>query len=405
MARVWYVGTYPYREITPQDWDKVGLFGPHFQWSSDNGWSVEQENFRPAHLTYLAGDPEFLLDQVGTRPDTPVPPDDVTRPYKADASILKLVDDAFEALGLAEDALGDIQDSVSAANSAANLSGVYRNESQGFRNEAEGFKNTAGTSASSASTSAATAGTKAGEASVSAAAGKTSEDNAKESENNAKTSENNAKDSEDRARASEGNAATSESNAAGSASTAVSKANEASISAATLVQRVSRGGKEIDYLPDGRPYLLDPAEVEEVPLRVDKTVGTRVFLGDLMIHGDTGWRMLGEGDLSNGWSVHNASVGLQVRRIGDIVQLYMPSLGLDGINSTSGGFFNAPSGFRPAFNYASFGNVFTSAGAQHRIAQDTSYIVVVGAPKAQVTGNIWWRTSQPWPTSLPGTPI
>lgn len=126
MARVWYVGLYPYREITPQDWDNVGLFGPHFQWSADNGWSVDQEEFRPAHLTYLAGDPEFLLDQTGVRPDTPLPPDDVTRPYKADASILKLVDDAFDALNAAQAALTTIEASKTAAATSATQAKGFR---------------------------------------------------------------------------------------------------------------------------------------------------------------------------------------------------------------------------------------------------------------------------------------
>lgn len=169
MARVWYVGTYSYREITPKDWDRIGLFGPHYQWSADNGWSVDQDEFRQEHLTYLAGDPEFMLNQTGVRPDTPMPPDDVTRPYKADASILKLVDDAFEALDLAESALEDIQGSVTAASTSATQSGTFRNQAQTFRNEAETFKAAAGTSASAASTSAATANTRAGEASGSAA--------------------------------------------------------------------------------------------------------------------------------------------------------------------------------------------------------------------------------------------
>lgn len=185
MARVWYVGTYPYREITPNDWDRIGLFGPHYQWSADNGWSVDQDEFRPELLAVLSLDPEFMLNQTGVRPDTPTPPDDVTRPYKIDASILKLVDDAFEALDMAEAALEDIQTSVSAANTSATQAGTFRNEAQTFRNQAEAFKNTAGTSASTATTQAATATTKAGEASVSAAAAKTSETNAEESENNA----------------------------------------------------------------------------------------------------------------------------------------------------------------------------------------------------------------------------
>lgn len=217
MARVWYVGTYPYREITPQDWDRAGVFGPHLQFSADNGWSVDQDDLRPSHIAVLAADPEFLLDQEGPRPDTPEPPDDVTRPYKADASILALVDDAFEALDLAESALEDIQDSVTAANDAAAQAGTYRNQAQGFRNEAEGFRNTASTAASTATGAAATATTKAGEAlgaasaaSASASAAGDSRDAAALSESNAKTSEDNAKDSEDAAALSASEASSSE---------------------------------------------------------------------------------------------------------------------------------------------------------------------------------------------------
>lgn len=229
MARVWYVGTYPYREITPQDWDKVGLFGPHYQWSADNGWSVDESLFRPELLAYLANDPEFQLGKTGVRPDTPLPPDDVTRPWKVDPEILALVDDAFEALSLAEDALEDISDSLASANAAATKAGTYRNEAQGFRNEAETFKTAAGTSASSASSSAATATTKAGEASVSAAAAGASETNAGISEDNAKISEDNAKVSEGNAKVSENNAKTSETNSKASELSAKKSRDDAEV--------------------------------------------------------------------------------------------------------------------------------------------------------------------------------
>lgn len=404
MARVWYVGTYPYREITPQDWDKLGLFGPHYQWSADNGWSVDQAQFRPELLAALELDPEFQLNKEGARPDAPLPPDDVTRPWKADAAILQLVDDAFEALNLAEEALEDIQESVTAANTAATTAGTHRNAAQGFRNEAEGFKTTAGTSASTATGAAATATAKAGEASVSATAAKASETAAKASETAAKSSETKSKASETAAKASETNSKASETAAGGHAATASSRASEAAASAATLIQRINRGGREVGYLPDGRPYLLDPDEVEEVPIRVDTSVGTRVFIGDTMIHADTGWRMLGTADLINGWKVANSYLGPQLKRVGDIVYLYIPSLGLDGVDSTQQAFMTTPQGFRPAFNYATFGSVFAANGSSYRVAQDVANITIVGAPKLQVTGTFWWRTVQPWPTSLPGTP-
>ena len=178
MARVWYVGTYPYREITPKDWDDLGVFGPHFQWSSNNGWSIDQDEFRPEHLAYLAEDPEFLLGQEGVRPDTPMPPDDVTRPHKADASILKLVDDAFEALDLANAALANIDLSETAAAESALEAGGYRDEFLIYRNEAE-----------DAADRAAISETNAGE----------SEDAASLSETNARNSEIAADQSEDQA--------------------------------------------------------------------------------------------------------------------------------------------------------------------------------------------------------------
>lgn len=121
MPRVWYVGPYPYREITTADWDRVGQFGPHFQWSADNGWSIDQTQFTQGQLRYLDEDPEFLSGQEGLRPDTPAPEDSVIRPYKVDATILKLVQDAFKALALTETALTNIdQSKASAAQSATN---------------------------------------------------------------------------------------------------------------------------------------------------------------------------------------------------------------------------------------------------------------------------------------------
>lgn len=142
--------------------------------------------------------------------------------------------------------------------------------------------------------------------------------------------------------------------------------------------------------------------IAQQTVRVDTSVGTRVFAGDTMIFGDTGWRMLRATDLLNGWAVATQHLGPQVRRIGDIVQMYIPSLGLDGANRTNGTFWVAPSGFRPVYNYATLGEVFGD-NAWRRVAQDVDALVIIDSPKAQVSGNLWWRTSQSWPTSLPGT--
>lgn len=133
MARVWYVGTYPYREITPQDWDDLGVFGPHFQWSSNNGWSVDQDEFSPAHLAVLEDDHEFMLNQEGVRPDSPVPPDDVTRPHRLDPSILRLLDETNAALDDVNAALGNIETSKSDAAESARQAGLSKTAAQEAR--------------------------------------------------------------------------------------------------------------------------------------------------------------------------------------------------------------------------------------------------------------------------------
>lgn len=416
MARVWYVGTYPYREITPQDWDRLGLFGPHYQWSADNGWSVDQSLFRPELLAALENDPEFMLNQEGVRPDTPLPPDDVTRPWKADPEILALVDDAFEALGLAEDALEDISSTLASANAAASQAGTYRNEAQGFRNEAEGFKTAAGTSASSASGSAATATTKAGEASASAAAALTSEGKAKTSETNAAgsataadTSRNQAQGFRNEASNFRNQAQGFRNEAEGFAGTASTKATEAANSAATLVRRVNRGGREIAYMPDGRPYLLDPEEVEEVPFEIDTSVGTRIMLGGHMVYGDTGWRRI---DTSS----DVASGEVFIKRVNNLVTLRLANVILaagTGYGNILNGSNSTPDGFRPELGERSLQMVGSSKNSvvPQRISIYDSNVtwggkgVDIGGtrPTDDLSGTMKWTTSQPWPTSLPGT--
>lgn len=157
MPFVWYVGTSSYREITTQDWDEVGIIGPTYQWGADNGYAVDQSWFTPEQLGYLTVDPEFQVDKTGPRPDVPAPEDSVTRPYKLDPAIYKILSDT-------QAALANIDASKTSAAASATASAA---------------------SATAASNSA----TKA----------KTSETNAKTSETNAKTSETNAKISEDNA--------------------------------------------------------------------------------------------------------------------------------------------------------------------------------------------------------------
>ena len=256
--------------------------------------------------------------------------------------------------------------------------------------------------ATTASTAAATAISKALEASGHATTATTKASEAAQSRADALTFRNTANTAATTATTK----ATEAGNSAASALTSRNEAqgfrNEAAASALTLNQRVETGTKEIGVLENGRLYFRTAPEVG-VPLTVDNSAGTRVFLGSTMIHGDTGWRLLGATDLLNGWSVYNQYLGPQIRRVGDIVQLYVPSLGLDGTNATSQAFYFTPDGFRPVYNYASFGALYLGS-TPYRVAQDQSNLLIVGTPKGQVSGFVQWRTSQTWPAILPGTP-
>lgn len=169
--------------------------------------------------------------------------------------------------------------------------------------------------------------------------------------------------------------------AAASAASASTAEEEAALHAATLSNRVEYGTPTVMFTSDGYPYFSDPATVAS---------------------GDTGWRNM-QANLINGWTSYNSYLAPQIRRLGDMVHLYIPALGLDGKDATGPAFLAAPQGFRPAYNYATLGTVYSGTQA-YQIRQDMENLLVMYPPKAQVSGTLWWRTTQPWPTTLPGTP-
>lgn len=169
--------------------------------------------------------------------------------------------------------------------------------------------------------------------------------------------------------------------------------DEAAASALTLTQRVETGTKEIGVLENGRLYFRTAPEVG-VPLTVDNSVGTRVFLGSTMIHGDTGKRRISS--LFNSEFVTSGEAF--VRRSGDTVWLEL--INVKGLSTARVPALVLPAGFRPGGGAAHYGLTYW---------QNQFYVLVNGTVDvAALTGGQYLSTSfttlDPWPTTLPGTP-
>lgn len=133
-------------------------------------------------------------------------------------------------------------------------------------------------------------------------------------------------------------------------------------------------------------------------VRVDTTVGTRVLLdhpgGTLMLSGDTGWR-----NIKASANLHaSLTLGtLEITRTDNLVTLHATSVSAS-TQINFGKLFEIPNGFRPSRNMFLYGS-------------ENTYIDVspVGAAFATIGASprsfsLQWRTTNPWPTVLPGTP-
>lgn len=133
----------------------------------------------------------------------------------------------------------------------------------------------------------------------------------------------------------------------------------------------------------------DPA----LALRVDNSVGTRVFVGDTMIYGDTGWR-----DISDEVS-DRESGRLLIRRIGDIVFLVA-----DGLKVASTGSVSMPrlsysfcpvSRVRGTWNESLSGS--TAQGSYN--ISSSGYFNVYSVGTGAIEINETYLTDRSWPTT------
>ena len=142
----------------------------------------------------------------------------------------------------------------------------------------------------------------------------------------------------------------------------------------------------------------DPA----LALWVDNSVGTRVFVGDVMIYGDTGWRSYPElfPTLDASESLHE----IKMRRVNDRVEIVINAIAsADGSVLSSYLPLGAPSySFNPSIGTITIANVINYIGnhwSSTRLRSQKS-----ATQGDRVSAVISYTTHSEWPTTLPGTP-
>jgi hypothetical protein len=126
-----------------------------------------------------------------------------------------------------------------------------------------------------------------------------------------------------------------------------------------------------------------------------------------VMDGDTGLRLMPESMMENGWTT-NLGFLCTLRRVGSLVSISWnvrpPLPNHDTIGMI-------PAGFRPTVGEV---NILTSTGA----TVSTAYMNILASPDGTwrrysgrssdttsvVAGSTTWVTTDPWPTTLPGTP-
>lgn len=156
-----------------------------------------------------------------------------------------------------------------------------------------------------------------------------------------------------------------------------------------------------------------------VALRRDTTVGTRIFAGDTMIHGDTGWRALVEWDITGAIITGaipdelklapsgNVPGGLYIRRENRTV--YVRAVGekatVDGTVS-----FTLPTGFTATAGRSFLGNRPTTSGSATFLVVGGSNFRYIGAVNGQSLGGtayinpiteVSFLTPAGWPVVIP----
>ena len=270
-----------------------------------------------------------------------------------------------------------------------------------FNNAVAEAKKAAG-SATAAKASETAAASSASASASSAASSKTQADKSATSATQAAASRDAAKASETAAAGSAAAAKTSETNSKQHETNAGDYAAVATTAATEAVDAMGRATEIVGGDFATREYV-DGAVADA--LRVDTTVGTRVFFGDQMIYGNTGVRSVN--DLVTGLDFTQRSHhGAYITREGDAVSLWGVGYALGELHLTE----LLPSGFRPPSNhYMSNAGTAASGSKTFLLGHHNQWtrITFSGSIPGKDTHlgiQARWITLDPWPTSLPGEP-
>jgi len=161
----------------------------------------------------------------------------------------------------------------------------------------------------------------------------------------------------------------------------------------------------------GAPNGVVTATVGTLYVDTAKTLGVSVWRKDSGT-GNTGWvvsvgsvsRSITAANLLNGWTF-GTTTSLRLSRDSNIVTVSIPALGFNGRAATANQFFELPSGFRTDLvgNFCYIGDLFNADGTA-RVTVQKSFNFLESTARVQMHGILQWRTSDPWPTTLPGTP-
>lgn len=148
---------------------------------------------------------------------------------------------------------------------------------------------------------------------------------------------------------------------------------------------------------------MDTRVPPNLALRVDTTVGTRVFAGTTMIYGDTGWRNISDSVL-NRWG--NAVYPIRIIRIGNIVEIkgYLTQRS----TATSDVVLEVPTGFRPKSTSVAGSAVGPVTRNSTGVLIDHSGNMNVNRSEPLGQSDVYFHciytTGDAWPTTLPGLP-
>lgn len=182
-------------------------------------------------------------------------------------------------------------------------------------------------------------------------------------------------------------------------------------------EKLERGEKATPWSPapedlqaqieaTGEIPALHPLPIDKsISLRLDTTVGTRIFAGDVMIHGDTGRRSVP--DLSAGLDLSTSSLhGMHLRRVGNYVTLTARGVWISDQWITEAmpvGFGFTTGEYTPTRGFADVGGtprVFGNNGSNVRL----NFPNPNPEPGTLVSLHTSWYTDLPWPAALPGLP-